>query len=117
MNGSIVRIPTNAFAGLRPVPQSRDAEARLASRNRRVSHARSARRPLDYPAATALPSLTIARTSIPGHCRGLVGTPHSSRDRRDRRFVAFEFGGITVISAVGVWMLRRAWLRAQPRSA
>jgi RsiW-degrading membrane proteinase PrsW (M82 family) len=30
-------------------------------------------------------------------------------------FLAFEFGGIAVISGVGLWMLRRAWRRAQPQ--
>jgi RsiW-degrading membrane proteinase PrsW (M82 family) len=30
-------------------------------------------------------------------------------------FLAFEFGGIAVVSVVGLWMLRRAWRRAQPQ--
>jgi hypothetical protein len=30
-------------------------------------------------------------------------------------FLAFEFGGIAVVSGVGLWMLRRAWRRAQPQ--
>jgi hypothetical protein len=27
-------------------------------------------------------------------------------------FLAFEFGGIAVVSVIGLWMLRRAWRRA-----
>jgi len=30
-------------------------------------------------------------------------------------FLAFEFGGMAVVSVVGIWMLRRAWRRAQPQ--
>jgi hypothetical protein len=29
-------------------------------------------------------------------------------------FLAFEFGGMAVVSAIGLLMLRRAWRRAQP---
>jgi protease PrsW len=32
-------------------------------------------------------------------------------------FLAFEFGGMAVVSAVGLWMLRRAWRRARLPSA
>jgi hypothetical protein len=31
-------------------------------------------------------------------------------------FLAFEFSGIAVVSVVGLWMLRRAWRRAQPQA-
>jgi RsiW-degrading membrane proteinase PrsW (M82 family) len=30
-------------------------------------------------------------------------------------FLAFEFGGMAVVSLVGLWMLRRAWRRTQPQ--
>jgi RsiW-degrading membrane proteinase PrsW (M82 family) len=32
-------------------------------------------------------------------------------------FLAFEFGGIALISALGLWMLRRAWRHARPSIA
>jgi protease PrsW len=32
-------------------------------------------------------------------------------------FLAFEFGGVALISALGLWMLRHAWRRAQPSIA
>jgi hypothetical protein len=32
-------------------------------------------------------------------------------------FNAFQFGGLAVISLIGLWMLRRAWVRANRRIA